>query len=305
MEAFYRKRENKITTKVIEELKAKFNLFKDNKLKVGELGSCNRFDDNFDEPNNKINSAEVFKDVLEIGRTIDNLLEIKKTNIDDHLIENYYKTIISSAIKSNTDIIEKSIIDFINKYGAFMTIISKITDPKITFSVVDFLFYCYVIYEIHTLYCSIIKNKPIKLVTFNNIYNYKINKISNKKEDDFDEFNSDDDEIYDIIDERLQLLDKKMISVKFLTIKDMDDDDYFNYRWKTIMIFSNPVSLALYELRLELSNNTETSFSICQNPYCNNVFIRYSARQKYCLEYECNLTRQRIRKQKSLNKIKK
>lgn len=308
MDIYYRERDKKTTNNVISELKVTFDIFKKGKIPPEELGSRNRFDDLQNEPKNLCSDNAIFKDVLNIGKIVDEILinnKLKKIDINNHLIELYYKSNISSALKTNLDMIERVTIGFIEKYGAFMTIFSKITDPKLTFKVIDFLFYCYIIYEIHILYCSALKNKPITLAIFNSLYELKICKI-NYKDDEYSNLPNDNrDEIYDIIDERIKLLDKKMISARFLTIRDIDKDDYddfFNERWKTIIVFSNPISVAIYKLKLELSNNTETSFSICQNPHCNNVFERESARQKYCLKYECTLSRQRQRKVKEKEK---
>lgn len=185
-----------------------------------------------------------------------------------------------------------------------MTAFSKTDNPIQTFNVLEFLFRCYLIYEIHILYNCVLYFKPSKLKIFNNTYKLKIEK-PNWKSEGYSGYMSDDrDDFFNIIDEKLELLDKKSMAVRFLTIRDYEKDEdgnkNFTERWKTVMLFSTPLNVAIYELKLELSNNTETTFVVCKNPECNNVFERKSGRKKYCDDYECILSRQRLRANKSL-----
>lgn len=78
-----------------------------------------------------------------------------------------------------------------------------------------------------------------------------------------------------------------------------------SYCWEPILIFDNSLALAVYELRMQLSQNSDTHLIVCQNPLCNKTITAYHKGQKYCIDdNECFRTRQNLRKKKS-NQIKK
>lgn len=310
MRVFYRKREERITSRVIKDLERGFDLFKQKQITVNNIGTKCQFDDNQQELDEGNNSCEIFKDILNIGKELEYLIDdgqIDKLSIKGENFNYSYEPVIAYTLQKNIDEIKKITLDFIKKYGAFMTAFSKVNNSLQTFNVLEFLIRCYIIYEIHILYNCVFHSKPCKLKIFNHIYNFKIIK-PNWENEDYSYIYDDRDKFFDIIDSKIKLLDKKSMAVKFLTVRDYekyeDGSKIFNERWKTVIQFSTPLNIAIYELKLELSNNSETSFVVCKNPNCNNIFERESRKKKYCDDYECILSRQRYRKNISLNNKK-
>ena len=72
--------------------------------------------------------------------------------------------------------------------------------------------------------------------------------------------------------------------------------------WETSLLFNNSLSLVMYELRMQLSKNSDVSFSICKNPLCMKPFLSTNRNQQYCSDEDCLKTRQNQRQRKCREK---
>ena len=240
---------------------------------------------------NYINSYEVFISTYNLGKKIDEYISdniFNDINKSDN-IYNVYKQVILSLLESNSKIVlelSELILDFFDNYG-FVVLYDyeDYLSTKDECIIYYYLLFTYLIYESFLLRINLADNRKI----YSKIYSFINNAPSNN-------------ELLEHIDNNLKFLDSKITNhCYFKTIFDNKNES-----WNTNIIFNNPLVLSIYELKIQLSrDNNDETIGICKNPACNNSFKRIGFRQQYCLEYECNLSRQSQRKRKSRNNKKK
>ena len=236
------------------------------------------------ETENDIDSFTIFSNIFNLGKKIDNLI-IKSDleNIDKHTDYEIYKIVIQSLLERDTYknlfYLIDEIVRFFEKYGFVSFPESDYEEMKDECVILDFLTIVYIMYEAFWLreqYANATHKYP-------KIYDYVFSKIK---------CNS----ILKQIQSNLEFIDSHINNYcRFETEYNSDNES-----WETKIIFNNALMLGVYELKVQLSrDNNDETIGICKNPACNNTFKRYGFKQQYCNEYECNLSRQNQRKQKS------
>ena len=238
------------------------------------------------EIHKNINSNVVFAEVSNIGKLISDSIDYSKlANIPqkDNFVKTY-KYIIELLLNEEKAfrLFLDKIFSFIDTYGIPM--VTELENINTECNILDFLLTAYLIYEAFLLRYNLANMKK----DYQALFKY-INP------------NPNDSDIFNHINNILNFLDDKYhISCSFESTFDVD-----NECWNTNMIFDDAIKLAIYELKIQLSqdNNSET-IGICKNVACNRIFTRIGFRQQYCSNYDCIMMRQNQRKRKSRQKNK-
>ncbi len=237
-----------------------------------------------------IDSFIVLNAILNIGKEIDKFIRPEDmNNIDKHSALNeydFYKKVIKDSLGKGDNLFYfvNRILKLILSYGSVTTPSIDNRDDRQVCNVLDFLCTCYLIYECYYLIYYAKEFKENKITLFNY---YRDKKYMDKHS------------IFDYVTKTLKYLNS--CTTKNLNYESKFDEE--NERWITTLVFEDVLALAIYELRIQLSDDSETSVGICKNKTCGSTFIRKSKKQEYCSRFEnidCYISRQYQRKKKSL-----
>lgn len=236
----------------------------------------------------EIKSYEVYKKIIDIGKSLEQLISENKdnANIDLDILklnqrDLFYKYVLNLIMKDidTFEIYLSEIIYLMTLYGFIHT--ERIEDFDGMCKVLNFLYYCYVFYEIFYLYWSIIGGNENTETTLYILFNKQQSMSLDR---------------YAYIEEMLEILSVQLNSP--IDVKSEFDNEGFRYN--IYLVFDNALALALYELRLQLTDNADTTFAICKNPHCLNTFDRTTRKSEFCEDYECGLSRDNQRKKDNL-----
>ena len=309
MEVYLKIKNKEYAIKLISNILIGMQALKSNDISIDDIGDYEILNENIENSIKLVDSFKLFKLCVDIGKVIEikllngqNGIKNKKINVEEYYYEN-----IKIALKENIDEVVDKVTNFIDLYGYFTTSDicygyddvdeygNEINGYEHVFNLLDFVYFCYIVYEIIILFKSVKNYKPLKLSLLNSSYPLNVNKLNYKNDDE-------KTIIFDIIENKLNSLNVFDTKMEITIEKDYDKKNFFLERWKPIPLFSDPLSICLYELKLQLSEDVQPSYCICKNPYCNNFFIRENKNQDYCGEYECNCSRQNQRKDKQRRK---
>ena len=243
---------------------------------------------NYEEKPKIVYSYEPFEYIINIIKIFDN--KISKCLNDDFIKsivkdknksqEEIYKNIFY-YIYSNNDELTFDMISIIGKYMTYFGFIRNVyNDKKLTnkCNVFELMYSFYLIYE--TFYFFQNLNDMTEKLSLS-IFKLKHENFSEKAIIDKINYNLDYLENIDSFFYHSNFDDKKIL-------------------WKTDLLFNNSLSLVIYELRMQLSKNTDLTFIICKNPMCLKTIVATNKKQKYCIDNEeCKRTRNNQRKKKS------
>ena len=243
-----------------------------------------------------IYSYAVFMEIINIGKHLDDISKIVASQDENfnrllkskmNSREEYIKTIIYYLLTTNGDIV----CEFFTLLGQFLVsfgFISNVYEKEKNVNkcnILNTIYDFYIIYETFHLFKVLKKEQKLTNLFLFSSYD----EIIGEKE------------VIQCID---NILTKYEDNINFIHHSKFDKE---NDRWETIILFSNALSLAIYELRMQLSENIECTIKICENPLCNKTIEVYHKGQKYCNEDdnpECKRARQNARKNKSLKNKK-
>lgn len=225
-----------------------------------------------------INIIKIFDD--KISKYLNNdLIEeiINSKNISE---EEMYKKIFYYLCRKDC-IIMFDMIDIVGRYMTYFGFIRNVyNDKKLTnkCNVFELMYSFYLIYETFYLFQNL-NDMTGKLSL--SIFKLKHENFSEKAIIDKINYNLDYLENIDSFSYHSKFDDKKLL-------------------WKTDLLFNNSLSLVIYELRMQLSKNTDVTFIICKNPMCLKIIVATNKKQQYCIDNEeCKRTRNNQRKKKS------
>lgn len=225
-----------------------------------------------------INIIKIFDD--KISKYLNNdLIEeiINNKNISE---EEMYKKIFYYLCRTDC-IIMFDMIDIVGRYMTYFGFIRNVyNDKKLTnkCNVFELMYSFYLIYETFYLFQNL-NDMTGKLSL--SIFKLKHENFSEKAIIDKINYNLDYLENIDSFSYHSKFDDKKLL-------------------WKTDLLFNNSLSLVIYELRMQLSKNTDVTFIICKNPMCLKTIVATNKKQQYCIDNEeCKRTRNNQRKKKS------
>ncbi len=242
----------------------------------------------YEEKPKIIYSYEPFEYIINIMKIFDNKISkclddiFIKTIVKDKKMnkEEIYKNILYYLCDRNRELAD----DIINIVGKFMTYFGFIRnvydDKKLTnkCNVFELIYSFYLIYETFYLFKRLnnfMEELPLSI--------YKVMYEKNLDNDIIDKIN------YNL--DYLENIDSFSYHSKF------DDKKLL---WKTDLLFNNSLSLVIYELRMQLSKNTDLTFIMCKNPMCLKTIVATNKKQQYCIDNkECKRTRNNQRKKKS------
>ena len=344
MRTYFLKRNKVVSADATKMILEKINNFKNGEISIFDI-EIPAFGDTFNinaKLNEYVDSFTFFNSILKIGKIIEDNLVTKKTTDKGRNYIDYYQNCIAETLTKEIDKISEEIPYLFSDYGYFV-FYNTLTHKENAFNLFYFVYFCYLTYETFTLFKCVVQFKTIKLKLFLNYYDLqlkplryyetlstempedikpserkrardnKINKIDKIYEyiaNDIEE-DSKRNKIFKIIENRMETLQRRNNVVRFQFSRDFDIDKLnnekaYNDRFKTEMIFTNPLAIVVYELKVQLTNDTETSLAICQNEQCSNTFkTNKNKNTKYCGKKKCDKSRARQRKQDSLNNQKK
>lgn len=160
MKAIFLKRNNYVSNIAIETINALKEQYKLKKISINEIEVYVEGTNTLVKKEQKdIDSFIIFKAVLGIGKLIEDLIDTSDiTSNKDFKDDNeYYEYFLKTTLINNIDILTENTIKFISDYGFFVRREQK------AFNLLDFVLFCYRVFEVHYLYKSIIN----KLLYFN------------------------------------------------------------------------------------------------------------------------------------------
>lgn len=244
----------------------------------------------------EIDSFDILSQILNIGHGIEKCVKYEKdiNGIENNLSLNridFYKIAIKNMLSRSKNLIGfcLPIFKLMKNYGSISTVknveLEGFEDDSQRCNVLTFLLICYLMYESCYLIDYTKQYREPKLSLY-----YYYNKGKNPNRND----------VFSYVNEQLIYLDKNT-SRKYKYESEFDKE---NERWKTSLIFDDVLALAVYELRIQLSDDGETSVGICKNIACGKTFVRKTKKREYCENIECHFSRQNQRKKKSLENPK-
>lgn len=225
-----------------------------------------------------INIIKIFDD--KISKYLNNDLIEKIINNKNISEEEMYKKIFYYLCRTDY-IIMFDMIDIVGRYMTYFGFIRNVyNDKKLTnkCNVFELMYSFYLIYETFYLFQNL--NDMTEKLSLS-IFKIKHENFSEKDIIDKINYNLDYLENIDSFSYHSKFDDKKLL-------------------WKTDLLFNNSLSLVIYELRMQLSKNTDVTFIICKNPMCLKTIVATNKKQQYCIDNEeCKRTRNNQRKKKS------
>lgn len=332
MKAYFLKRSSKVSAKAVQQLEEKINIFKSGKIAITEI-ELEAIPGTYHEETKekqRIDSFDIFNRIIKIGKLIEDKIEDESKIADKNISsEIYYQNCITKVLEQNIDKISNETFNFIYDYGYFV-----FENRNKYFSMIYFSYFCYLVYEIFTLYKSVIQYKPINIKLFLNYHNLQIKPISFYKGTDIDIVSKDTNstrrrriekkisetitsdeeekirnEIFKIIESQIKIIEvnNNIARIKFYRDEEVDkfsNEILFNEKYNTEIGFTNPLAVIVYELKMQLSNDAQTSLEICRNKQCKNTFKASNKNSIYCGRKKCNRYRARQRKNQSLKRLK-
>lgn len=248
----------------------------------------------YEEKPKIIYSYEPFEYIIDIIKIFD-------SQMSDYSNDEFIKTIISVKNKTQEEIyknilyylcskygeLAENMINIIGQYMTYFGFVRNVYDDKVLTNkcnVFKLIYSFYLLYETFYLFKNL-NNEMEELPLF--IFKLKYGEYSER-------------DVIDKINYNLSYLEN---IDSFSYHSEFDEE---NILWKTELLFNNSLSLAIYELRMQLSKNVDITFSICENPMCLKTIVITNGNQHYCMDNkECKRTRGKQRKKKSRANKKK